>query len=186
MALGAALTAEAGAKTALTEPARTRKFGSYREQGHERASQPLAARADWGERDVFMAQLAAGQPFYESTWLAAASILPLLIILGAVLLLILMAACHAWRYARSRPLIAWGVAVIAIATALALPGLLRSAHFVTLGLVPSVQDLLQQRLTQDEQALDEGVLTYPALPAVKAGLPFMMSASMIQGVGGLG
>ena len=35
--------------------------------------------------NAFMADVAAGQPLYENTWLAAGSILLLLIILGSVL-----------------------------------------------------------------------------------------------------
>jgi hypothetical protein len=134
-----------------------------------------------------MTQLAAGQPFYESTWLAAGSILFLLLILSAVLLIIIMAPMERkrwiWQYSISHPIIATGVAGIVLVTASTIIGVLRNETengtvIASRDANPVAQDLFQQHIIQDERALDKGVLTYPALPTLKAGLPAMLSVTV--------
>jgi hypothetical protein len=49
---------------------------------------------------------------------------------------------------------------------------------LTGGAVPSPQDLLQQKLSADEKALDKGILTYPVISALPANDPFMLTATV--------
>ena len=46
------------------------------------------------------------------------------------------------------------------------------------GSSPVPQTLLQQRLSKDEQAFDKGVLTFSALPTLKAGLPTTLTVTV--------
>src|SRR5215472_6003760 len=121
-----------------------------------------------------MAEVAAGQPFYENTWLATGSILLLLVILGAMLMLLAMVTPRTARWIRRAPkLLRWITAIAACLVALIAFSLLLPLRNFSAppSPRPSPQDLFQQHLTQDEQALDKGVLTYPALPTLKADLP---------------
>jgi hypothetical protein len=127
-----------------------------------------------------MAEIAARQPFYENTWLAAGSILLLLAILGAMLVLLVIVVPQMTRWVvhwirRMPKLLRW------IATGAAFLVFLVALDYffsTTAGVKPTPQDLLQQRLTQDERALDKGVLTYPALPTLKTNMPITLTVTV--------
>jgi hypothetical protein len=119
-----------------------------------------------------MAEMAAGQPFYENTWLAAGNILLFLAILGAMLAGLVVVMARMVRWIRGRPrLLRWIVAgatsLVILAVVIVTLRIVTSPYRGEEGIPPSPQDLLQQHLTQDERALDKGALTYPALPILK-------------------
>jgi hypothetical protein len=131
---------------------------------------------------------AASTPIFENVWLVAASI-PLLFILLAVGLMLAgpalaLAVGWAWKVLLSpafeRPVrlgIILGLCLIVGAiylTSLSVGG----GHQAEYHAEPVAQDLLQQRLSQDEEALDRGVLTYPEPPTLKTDRPFMLSVTI--------
>src|ERR1017187_6898698 len=133
--------------------------------------------------NAFMADVAAGQPLYENTWLAAGSILLLLVILGSVLVGLVLGGAWIVRWIARRPrLRRW------IWPALAVAGVMLSiplgstqqiySHNDSSGMPINVQNVVQQHLSQDERALDKGVLTYTALPSLKTDEPTTLTASV--------
>jgi hypothetical protein len=130
-----------------------------------------------------MANAAAGQPFYETSWLAVLSILLLSIPIGIACLCLVAGLRRGlrslWRLPPFRRYLilvtAWFTVVIIglVALSLAIPPLRFGS-----GAPPNPQVLLQQQLSASEKALDRGVLTYPVIPALPTNTPFMLTVTV--------
>jgi hypothetical protein len=144
-----------------------------------------------------MAPLAAGQPFYESTWLAAVSVVLFVIILSTILILLVRVAVptirRIWRIIVTGPMVSrirripkslrWVIAGAAFLFVITFVILYQGnsgpppASINNAGQLPT-QVALQQHLSADEQALDKGILTYAPLPALKADLPVVLTVTV--------
>ena len=148
-----------------------------------------------------MTQLAAGQPFYENTWPAAATIVVIVIILGTILMLLIMVTIRMirwiWRIMPTASIMIWirrspkslrwvmagSVCLIAAFVAIVFSGVFQNKSVIREAIfgsdtAPSPQVLFQQNLTMDEQALDKGVLTYTPLPVLKEDLTTPLTATV--------
>ena len=166
--------------------------------------------------NIRMSQLAAGRPFYETTWLAAGSVILFLIFLGTVLPLMIMVTILATNRIRGNAVMVLIAGWLQRTTAIVLKSLIRRIpkpiRWIMIGIAscltvlaalvfyattinfggshvivsggggppPVPQTLLQERLSKDEQALDKGVLTYPALPTLKTGLPTNLTVTVMD------
>lgn len=133
----------------------------------------------------------SGVPVFESTWFAAASV----VLLEVALTLLAPALSHIARWTlrtvRRHP-VNWALLIWSTAAALVVVYLLFSVlsfsgppqpHAI---IEPSPQDLVQQRLAQDEKSLDKGVLTYPALPILQTDRPVTLTVTVTVTVTDLG